>query len=53
MQSRCPPDGVKNHENYFDILYPEAVNIDQDVNPILLHKAINIFIQGEMTQRYF
>jgi uroporphyrinogen decarboxylase len=42
----CFPRGVKNYKNYCDIVKPDAVNIDYDVNPISICKEINIPIQG-------
>ena len=42
----CFPKGVKNYKNYCDIVKPDAVNIDYDVNPISICKEINIPVQG-------
>ena len=42
----CFPRGVKNYKNYCDIVKPDAVNIDYDVNPISICKEIKIPIQG-------
>ena len=42
----CFPRGVKNYKNYCDIVKPDAVNIDYDVNPISICKEINIPVQG-------
>ena len=42
----CFPRGIKNYKNYCDIVKPDAVNIDCDVNPISICKEINIPIQG-------
>ena len=42
----CFPRGIKNYKNYCDIIKPDAVNIDYDVNPILICKEIKIPIQG-------
>jgi len=42
----CFPRGIKNYKNYCDIVKPDAVNIDYDVNPISICKEINIPIQG-------
>ena len=42
----CFPRGVKNYKNYCDIVKPDAVNIDYDVNPVSICKEINIPIQG-------
>jgi uroporphyrinogen decarboxylase len=42
----CFPRGIKNYKNYCDIVKPNAVNIDYDVNPITICKEINIPVQG-------
>ena len=42
----CFPRGVSNYKNYCDIVKPDAVNIDYDVNPISICKEINIPVQG-------
>ena len=42
----CFPKGVKNYKNYCDIVKPDVVNIDYDVDPISICKKIKIPIQG-------
>jgi uroporphyrinogen decarboxylase len=42
----CFPRGIKNYKNYCDIVKPDAVNIDYDVDPISICKEINIPVQG-------
>tara|TARA_B110000003_G_scaffold267600_1_gene296055 strand:+ start:1485 stop:2486 length:1002 start_codon:yes stop_codon:yes gene_type:complete len=42
----CFPKGVKNYKNYCDIVKPDVVNIDYDVDPISICKEIKIPIQG-------
>ena len=42
----CFPRGIKNYKNYCDIVKPDAVNIDYNVNPISICKEIKIPIQG-------
>jgi uroporphyrinogen decarboxylase len=42
----CFPRGVKNYKNYCDIVNPDAVNIDYNVNLTSISKKINIPIQG-------
>ena len=42
----CFPRGIKNYKNYCDIVKPDVINIDYDVNPISICKEINIPIQG-------
>ena len=42
----CFPRGIKNYKNYCDIVRPDAVNIDYDVDPISICKQIKIPVQG-------
>jgi uroporphyrinogen decarboxylase len=42
----CFPRGIKNYKNYCDIIKPDAINIDYEVNPISISKEIHIPIQG-------
>ena len=42
----CFPRGIKNYKNYCDIVKPDAVNIDYDVDPISICKKIKIPVQG-------
>jgi len=42
----CFPRGIKNYKNYCDIVKPDVINIDYNVNPISICKEINIPIQG-------
>ncbi|MDA9687656.1 uroporphyrinogen decarboxylase [Candidatus Pelagibacter sp.] len=42
----CFPRGVKNYKKFCEIVKPDAVNIDYDVDPISISKEINIPIQG-------
>jgi uroporphyrinogen decarboxylase len=42
----CFPRGIKNYKNYCDIIKPDVINIDYDVNPTSICKEINIPIQG-------
>ena len=47
----CFPRGVSNYKNYCDIVKPDVVNIDYNVNPISICKQINIPIQGGLDPR--
>jgi uroporphyrinogen decarboxylase len=42
----CFPREVKNYKNYCDIVKPDAVNIDYNVDPISISKEIKIPVQG-------
>jgi len=42
----CFPRGIKNYKNYCDIVNPDVVNIDYNVDPTSICKSINIPVQG-------
>ena len=42
----CFPRGIKNYKNYCDIVKPDAVNIDYDVDPVSICREIKIPVQG-------
>ena len=42
----CFPRGIKNYKNYCDIVKPDAINIDYDVDPVSICKEIKIPVQG-------
>jgi len=42
----CFPRGVKNYKNYCDIVKPDVINIDYEVDPVSISKEIKIPIQG-------
>ena len=42
----CFPRGIKDYKNYCDIVKPDAVNIDYDVDPVSICKEIKIPVQG-------
>ncbi len=42
----CFPRGIKNYKNFCDIVKPDAVNIDYDVDPKKIVNEIKIPIQG-------
>ena len=42
----CFPRGIKNYKNYCDVVKPDAVNIDYNVDPISIQKEVKIPIQG-------
>ncbi|MDA7825520.1 uroporphyrinogen decarboxylase [Candidatus Pelagibacter sp.] len=42
----CFPRGIKNYKNYCDIVKPDAVNIDYDVDPVSICREIRIPVQG-------
>ena len=42
----CFPRGIKDYKSYCEIIKPDAVNIDYDVDPNEMQKLIKIPIQG-------
>jgi len=42
----CFPRGIKNYKNYCDIVKPDAINIDYNVDPVSICKEIKIPVQG-------
>jgi uroporphyrinogen decarboxylase len=42
----CFPRGIKNYQKFCEIVKPDAINIDYDVNPLSISKEINVPIQG-------
>jgi uroporphyrinogen decarboxylase len=42
----CFPRGIKDYKNYCDIVKPDAINIDYDVDPVSICKKIKIPVQG-------
>jgi uroporphyrinogen decarboxylase len=42
----CFPRGIKNYKNYCDIVKPNVVNIDYNIDPTSICKNINIPVQG-------
>ena len=44
----CFPRGIKDYKKYCDIVKPDAICIDYDVDPIKISKEIKIPVQGGM-----
>ena len=44
----CFPRGIKNYKNYCEIVKPDVICIDYEVDPVKISKEINIPIQGGM-----
>ena len=42
----CFPRGIKNYKNYCDIVKPDAINIDYNIDPVSICKEIKIPVQG-------
>ena len=48
----CFPRGIKNYKNFCEIVKPDAVNIDYDVDPIAISKEIQIPVQGGLNPKF-
>ena len=44
----CFPRGIKNYKNYCEIIKPDAICIDYEVDPVKINKEISIPVQGGM-----
>ena len=44
----CFPRGIKNYKNYCEIVKPDVICIDYEVDPVKVSKEIHIPIQGGM-----
>ena len=44
----CFPRGIKNYKNYCEIIKPDAICIDYEVDPAKISKEVNIPVQGGM-----
>ena len=44
----CFPRGIKNYKSYCEIVKPDAICIDYEVNPLKILKEIKIPVQGGM-----
>jgi len=42
----CFPKGIRDYKSYCDIVKPDVVNIDYNVDPIFIRNEINIPVQG-------
>jgi len=42
----CFPRGIKNYKNYCEIVKPDAICIDYEVDPVQIRKDIKIPVQG-------
>ena len=48
----CFPRGIKDYKNFCEIVKPDAVNIDYDVDPERIVKEIKIPIQGGLDESH-
>ena len=47
----CFPRGIKNYKNYCDIVQPDAICIDYEIDPIKISQEIKIPVQGGMNPK--
>ena len=47
----CFPRGIKNYKNFCEIVKPDVINIDYDIDPISISKEIKIPIQGGLNPK--
>ena len=47
----CFPRGIKDYKNYCDIVKPDVICIDYEVDPIQIEKKIKIPVQGGMNPK--
>jgi uroporphyrinogen decarboxylase len=42
----CFPRGIKNYKNFCEIVKPDVINIDYDIDPFFISKKIKLPVQG-------
>ena len=47
----CFPRGIGNYKDYCEIIKPDAICIDYEVDPVKINKEINIPVQGGMNPK--
>jgi len=47
----CFPRGIKNYKNFCEIVKPDVINIDYDVDPIFISREIQIPVQGGLNPK--
>ena len=48
----CFPRGIKNYKDYCEIIKPDTICIDYEVDPVKINKEINIPVQGGMDPKF-
>ena len=48
----CFPRGIKDYKNFCEIVKPDAINIDYDVNPKEIINKIQIPVQGGLDPKF-
>ena len=47
----CFPRGIKNYKNFCEIVNPDVISIDYDIDPVLILKEIQIPVQGGLNPK--
>ncbi len=47
----CFPRNIKNYKKYVEVIKPDAINIDYNVDPKIIKQDINIAIQGGLNPK--
>ncbi len=47
----CFPRGIKNYRRYCEVVNPDVINIDYEVDPKKIREEINITIQGGLNPK--
>ena len=47
----CFPRGIKNYKNFCEIVKPDVISIDYDIDPIFISKEIQIPVQGGLNPK--
>ena len=48
----CFPRGIKNYKNFCDVVNPDVINIDYNVDPQTISKQIQITVQGGLNPKF-
>ena len=48
----CFPRGIKNYQKFCEIVKPDAINIDYNVDPLTISKTIKIPVQGGLDPKF-
>ena len=47
----CFPRGIKNYKKFCEVVKPDVISIDYDIDPILISKEIQIPVQGGLNPK--
>ena len=48
----CFPRGIKDYKTYCEIIKPDAISIDYEINPLEIRKNVKLPIQGGMDPKF-